>query len=308
MTRAIHRSLVVTVACGMLLWRAPAAPLAQQAPVFRSATSAVVVDVGVRDRSGRTVTGLTREDFIVRDNGVVQEVAEVSYGKAPIDVKVGLDVSYSVTGSLLDRLRQAVSQLMREMRKGDRLKLLLFNMRIVRAVDFTGDWSEVERAMRQVPAGGGTALFDAVSLAMVSASDPDRRQFAMFFTDGHDSSSTTPPATVFQAVERTNATVSFVVLSVTGAGPGQPQGFQRRSSVLVDHSLYRIASETGGAVTLATTNDLGLVFLRALEAFRTSYVLHYSPRGVEPGGFHTIAVEVARPGAVVQARRGYFGG
>ena len=54
--------------------------------------------------------------------------------------------------------------------------------------------------------------------------------------------------------------------------------------------------------------DLGLAFLRALDAFRSAYVLLYAPRGVERGGFHTIDVQVKRPDVVVLARRGYFGG
>ena len=49
------------------------------------------------------VTGLTATDFVIQDNGVRQDVSAVSYGKVPIDVTVGLDVSTSVTGPLLDR-------------------------------------------------------------------------------------------------------------------------------------------------------------------------------------------------------------
>jgi len=279
-----------------------------QVPVFRTSTSAVTVDVSVKERTGRVITGLTTADFVVQDNGVAQEVAEVSYGKLPIDVTVALDVSYSVNGPLLERLRRAVTQLMRELRKEDRVKLMLFNMRVTRTVDFTGDWPQIEKAMQQVSAGGGTSLFDTLSVAMVSAAHPDRRQLIVFFTDGNDGSSTTPAATLTQIAERTRATVSFVVLPTVTTIPTMAGAGVRQSITVIDPAIQRVAIDTGGSLMMATATDLGLVFLRALDAFRTTYVLHYSPRGVERAGFHAITVQVNRPDAVVQARRGYFGG
>ena len=166
---------------------AAVAPQDPQQPTFRSGASAIAVDVTVR-QDRRAVTGLVASDFEVLDNGVLQQVDDLSYGKLPIDVTVALDVSHSVSGNLLDRLRQGVVQLMRD----DRLKLVLFNMRVTRTIDFTNDVDAVERAIRGAAAGGGTALLDAVSVTLVSASIPDRRQLIVFFTDGNDSSSTTP--------------------------------------------------------------------------------------------------------------------
>ncbi len=106
---------------------------------------------------------------------------------------MALDVSYSVTGTLLDRLRRGVVQLMDDLGPEDRLKLILFNMRVNRTVDFTTDVKVVETAIRSATAGGGTALLDAMSVALVSSSTPARRQLIVVFTDGSDSSSTTRP-------------------------------------------------------------------------------------------------------------------
>ena len=225
-----------------------------QTPVYRAGTSAVMVDVSVKERTGRVVTGLTAADFTVQDNGVPQEVAEVSYGKLPIDVTVALDVSYSVTGPLLERLRRAVTQLMRELRKEDRVKLMLFNMRVTRTVDFTGDWAQIEKAMQQVSAGGGTSLFDTLSVAMVSAAHPDRRQLIVFFTDGNDGSSTTPGAMLTQIAERTRATVSFVVLPTVSAIPTMAGAGARQSITVVDPAIHRVAADTGGSVVMADSS------------------------------------------------------
>jgi len=290
---------------------------APQQPTFRSGATAVAVDVTVRDRSRRSITGLAATDFQVFDNGVRQEVAEVSYGKLPIDVTVALDVSYSVTGALLERLRRGVVQLMGDLGREDRLKLMLFNMRVTRTTDFTRDVRSVERAIREATAGGGTALLDAVSVALVSSATPDRRQLVVFFTDGGDSSSITTPAMLTAVAQRTRATLTFVMpgsfpilrtavgssgdVRVVSAGvtPAPPRPLD---------ALFRtLAAETGGSIlSVGASTDLTATFRRALEEFRSTYVLYYNARGVDRGGYHAIEVRVPREGVVVQARRGYF--
>jgi VWFA-related protein len=283
-----------------------------QAPVFRVGTSAVSVDVSVRDRSRKPVTGLTAADFTVLDNGVAQKIANVSFGVKPIDVTIGLDVSQSVTGLVLERLRRAVAQLMGDLRRDDRLKLVMFQTQIHRAMDFTADARAVDRAMRAVPAGGGTALFDTLSVAMVGASDPDRRQLVVFFTDGIDSGSASSPAVLEVIAQRSRATLVFVVATGLGTIPsGSGVRIVSLGSLLrpIDPLLTRLATDTGGSVlSIQRDVDLGSTFRRVLEDFRSTYVLYYSPAGVAAPGFHTISVQVARPGTTVLARRGYFGG
>jgi VWFA-related protein len=289
-----------------------------QQPTFRSGAAAVVVDVNVRDRTERPVTRLRREDFELFDNGVRQQLDELSYGKVPIDVTVALDISYSVTGSTLNRLRQAVAQLMRDLEKDDRLKLVLFNMRLHRTMDFTRDVKAVESAIRSATAGGGTALLDTLSVSLVSAAAPDRRQLIVAFTDGSDSSSTTTPETLTVVAERTRATLAFVMpgvevpVRITTNVPSLPPITTTSQKIVrgpLNSYLSTLARDTGGSVIpVAAGMDLTATFRRVLSDFRSTYVLYYTPRGVERSGYHTIDVKVKREGATVRARRGYSGG
>ncbi|OFW03379.1 MAG: hypothetical protein A3H96_26220 [Acidobacteria bacterium RIFCSPLOWO2_02_FULL_67_36] len=300
---------------------------------FRSGASAVMVDVTVRDGSRRAITGLTAKDFQVFDNGVPQQVDEVSYGTLPIDVTVALDVSYSVTGDLLDRLRQAVAQLMRDLGSKDRLKLVLFSTRITRTIDYTTDVKAVERAIRGTSASGSTSLLDAISVTLVSASPADRRQLIVFFTDGSDTSSTTSPAILTEVAERTRATLAFVVPFTAGRpmvlspqpalqGASVPPALQgsvtpppgvttlaaqSASTLSLNPVLSKLARETGGTILpVSAAGNLSEAFRRVLNEFRSAYVLYYTARGVDRAGYHAIDVKVKRDGAVVQARRGYF--
>lgn len=298
---------VVTAAGGFVQEQTPAQP------VFRSATSGVSVDVSVRDRSRRAITGLGISDFQVFDNGVEQAVDSVSYGKLPIDVTVALDVSYSVTGSLLERLRRAVAALMKDLSASDRLTLVLFNMRVSRAVDLTTDIAEVDRAIAGAAAGGGTALLDAISVSSIAAAAPDRRQLVVFFTDGRDSTSVTTPARLLEVAERTRASLAFVLPEqarrlTTASGTGIVLPDTREAGSLTAFSLLgTLANQTGGSVlTVLPDGDLSATFRRVIGEFRSAYVLYYDARGVDRTGYHAIAVRVSRRDAVVQARRGYW--
>ena len=98
---------VLTTALGA---HSAAPPSQEQAPVFRAGADVVSVEASVR-RDRRAVIGLKSADFELLDNGVAQEITEVSYEKLPIDVTVLLDTSASVTGAALDQLRDALRQL-----------------------------------------------------------------------------------------------------------------------------------------------------------------------------------------------------
>lgn len=286
----------------------------EQLPTFRSMANAVAVDVTVRDSKRKSVIGLKASDFEVYDNGVRQEVAEVSYGKLPIDVTVALDVSFSVTGLMLERLRSGVVTLMRDLAREDRLRLMLFNSRVARVVDFTTDERKVETAIKGAVAGGGTALFDTISVALVSTTPTDRRQLVVVFTDGNDSTSTTQPATVTNVALRTRAAVAMVLpgngpIVLTGAATTQQVLGGIKVSLtpqLYDGFFQSLALATGGSVVRTNAaSDLSSVFRQVLEEFRSAYVLLYDAKGVERG-YHELEVKLKRDGLTVFARRGYW--
>lgn len=80
------------IAVTMLMVSPHAQSGAQQPPGYSSVTTAVLVDVVVRDRDGRPVTDLTAEDFEIREDAVVQQIGSftrVSRG-AGIGITVGV--------------------------------------------------------------------------------------------------------------------------------------------------------------------------------------------------------------------------
>src|SRR6187200_2736174 len=188
------------------------APSTNAGQTFRSTADVVTVEVSVR-RDKRAVVGLAPADFEVLDNGVAQQIDTLSYERLPIDVTIALDVSASVTGAVLDQLRQSVRQLKTDLGPRDRLKLVAFNMQVRRLADFEAPAAATDTAFASLSGRGSSAVFDSVAVQLASPSLEGRRQLIVLFTDGQDSSSISDPDALFDVARRTTATVDIVLAS-----------------------------------------------------------------------------------------------
>lgn len=288
----------------------PVGAVAQQEPraTFRTGTDVVAVEASV-SRDKRPVTGLKRSDFELLDNGVPQQISDLSYERLPIDVTVVLDVSASVTGAVLDQLREAVRQLKADLGSRDRLKLVAFNMQVRRLADFEAPAAATDTAFASLSGRGSSAIFDSVAVQLASPALEGRRHLIVLFTDGEDSSSVSDPETLFDVAGRTTATVD-IVLASTAPERSSATPFARspgRPPMTVGRMYDQLARETGGRVVMTTAGEnLASTFRRTLAGFRASYVLYFTPQGVAPSGAHTIDVRVKQDGAEVRARRGYI--
>jgi Ca-activated chloride channel family protein len=285
----------------------PSAPQQQQAPtVFRTGADVVTVDASVQ-RERRPVTGLTAADFELLDNGVKQEVSDVTYEKLPIDVTLVLDVSASVTGAVLDELRRALRQVRTDLTAADRMRLLAFNMRVRRLVDFTQPSGDVDMALAALRPGGSSAVFDALAVSLASADAPGRRRLVVLFSDGQDSSSISDADALLEVARRSTPTVATILASPLLERPASVlRSSASLASATIEGLSDRLATETGGMVTTVKSGEnLTSKFRRMVQDFRSSYVLFFTPNGVERAGPHTLEVRVKRPGVEVRARRGY---
>lgn len=317
------------LACALIVFSLSNAPVSQQQPTFRGAVDLVTVSASVQDGL-RVVTGLEASDFQVLDNGVPQEVATISYGKLPIDVTVALDVSGSVSGAPLARLQHGVLQLQSDLSRDDRLKLMAFSQVSRRIVDFSADPQAIEQAVTNLSGSGGTAIFDALTVAMLAPTDPSRRQLVTVFTDGADNVSVTEPSLLLEAGRRAQTSITAVlplaVLREAGLAPpvgggrltgmspariSRPPGERPETALSQQVRLIdQLVTLTGGRLIgdPGPPVDLGTSFRQALDAFRSSYVLYFTPRGVERGGFHALHVTVrGHASYTIRARSGYFG-
>ena len=295
------------IAAALIGQSTPASPQQQPATTFRSGADVVTVEASVR-REKRPIAGLKIGDFELLDNGVQQDISDLSYERLPIDVTVVLDVSASVTGPVLDQLRQSVRQLKSDLSAKDRLKLVAFNMQVRKLADFEAPVSATDAAFEQLSGHGSSAIFDSIAVALAAPAPEGRRHLIVLFSDGQDSASITDPEVLFDVARRTTPTVAIVLASAVAEHMASP--FARspgRPAITIGRLYDQLARETGGIVVPTSPGEsLASTFRRVLADFRSSYVLYYTPHGVDRSGSHTLQVRVKQEGAEVRARRAYM--
>jgi hypothetical protein len=296
--RRFPRGTLAVVAVAAALAASPAAQQTTK-PTYRATTAVVLVDVAVRS-GAEPVTGLTTADFRLLDNGVEQSIEAVSVGAVPVDVTLLVDASPSVIENF-NEFRDDARRLPTLLRKEDRLRVVVFDRRVVEV----GPMAPAGKAFdsRQIVAGEGTSILDALLYAFLWEPVLTRRHIIVVLTDAVDTTSALTGDDIRRLAGRTDATLYLALVEPSGParslGAGRPPGPVLEASVLMG----------GVAHAHKSSKDFQRVFKEIFDEFKNRYVLRYEPKGVPAPGWHDIAVTVTRsPDYAVTARKGYFGG
>ena len=261
-------------------------------PTFSTRVEGVRVDVLVTDGSRRPLRGLTPADFVIRDNGVPQQVDVVSFGEIALNVGLAFDLSESVAGARLAQLRAASKVLTAELLPADQSSLITFDDVVSLACPLSPDRSCVDRALADADPTGPTALVDGVLAGMIVGESDAGRSLLMVFSDGLDTASFQHADRVLDVGRRSDVVV--YPIASKGARPD---------------FLDELAALTGGRLhEVEHDEDLSKIFRAILDEFRFRYLVTYVPTNVTKGGWHMLDVKVNRSGARVKARPGYQGG
>jgi VWFA-related protein len=285
---------VRTIAAALLAAASLSTSVHTQQKPFVSRTDAVRVDVAVFD-GDRAVPSLTAADFEVLDNGVKQTLGGAQRNTLALDLRLLFDTSGSISSEDLEKYRRAMARVASALKPDDRMEVLAFNGRIAEVVPLQHPPIQIalDRQGRD-----GTSFFDAVSLAMITRPQADRRQITIVLSDAVDNASFFDKDTLYDAARRTNAVV-YTVLPI-----GLAQDKSRFTA-----RLDMLARVTGGHLFSAKWDSrLGTTVTRALEEFRQGYVIHFQPTGVQLEGWHKLTVRVlGGRHYTIRAREGYFG-
>jgi VWFA-related protein len=309
---------------------------APQRPAFRSGTDVVFVDVAVRGEMGGLVTGLTAADFVLTDNGVRQKIDSVEPIDLPIDLTLVVDVSDDPNGSrgrpiarvdpknFPAQIDRDVQRTVALLRPHDRLRLMASDTYGIEIWPFmSADALRREAPAYSGPAGGMASVHDTVAAALLQPVPLDRRHVVLVRTKAEDTISALDGRALLAIAEQSPAMLHVVVMEAANADAGEIRSFQCQNAGLCEPSrrfwvpfrrpsqavLTRAAEMTGGAQHVAsgfTEPSFPGTFTKILDDFRRSYVLRYTPQGVDRVGWHEIKVTTPRsPKAIIHARRGY---
>ncbi|HET6958610.1 MAG TPA: VWA domain-containing protein [Vicinamibacterales bacterium] len=263
-----------------------------RAQQFSSRIEAVRVDVLVTDGS-KPVLGLGREDFEILDNGVPQAVDLVSFDEVPLNVILALDMSDSVAGERLDRLRDGGSKVLAALKSGDQAALVTFSHAVQLGARLTSDVASVQAALAETGGSGQTALIDGSYAGIMVGESDAGRALLIVFSDGVDTSSWLRADAVLDTARRADV----VVYGVSVVSRLKPE-FLREITSLTGGRLFEIEKATNLAAT----------FLSILEEFRHRYLVSYTPKGVSRDGWHKLDVRVKNRRTTIKARPGYLAG
>ena len=284
---------------------------ASAAGTFRSQTDLVALQVSVVDQAGRPVPGLDVDAFAIFDEGARQPISVFATSMAPLDLMLLFDVSGSM-GQRMAAARDAAIDLVQTLRPGDRAALVLFNDRVRMAQALTGDRALLEAAIRGASPAGGTALHDAIYIALrelARVKDPGsgiRRQALIVLSDGADTTSRSVTQPDVVDVARRGAVTIFTIMPAPEVDM-DPVERLARGGPAAEFNLRTLARETGGrAFTPARWEDLSATYSQIAEELSQQYWLAYVAPAAG-GGFRRVSVQVvARPGLRVRTRSGYF--
>ena len=161
----------------------------QQQPTIKIGTNLVTVPVIVTDRYGRFVTGLTRKEFTVREEGSPQKIEDFSSTEAPFSVALLIDTSRS-TQTKLDKIRKAARTFIKQLLPNDRIMVVSFDEQVRFVCDFTSNHAELESAVHSLKSSYLTKLYDAIYLTInEKMSRIQGRKAIVVLTDGVDTAS-----------------------------------------------------------------------------------------------------------------------
>jgi Ca-activated chloride channel family protein len=183
--------------------RTPQGEEVDEDDVVRVNTSLVSVPAVVTDRTGKPLTGLRAENFLVYEDGRPQKLASFATTETPFEVALLLDTSGS-TRAEVGLIRRAAHAFVEALRPGDRVAVLAFSTKQegdarLAAVEvkagLTDDREQLEEAIDAVGASNGTPFYDGLErvareIFREPPSDEMRgRRALVALTDGVDSTS-----------------------------------------------------------------------------------------------------------------------
>jgi len=203
---------------------------------FKSGVELINVTVTVLDGSGRFVSGLRKEDFVVYEDDQPQTVTHFSGERVPVSLGIALDSSQSMSGEKMQEAKSALDRFFYELfGPQDEFFLYRFSDDPVLLQDWTSDRNVLSRALSRVFPMGRTAMFDAVADSVPLAQKGHNQKKALVvISDGNDTMSRTSLREVKRIIRESEALVYAIGIDCSAdtsrRSPVRPH-FQRRGPI-----------------------------------------------------------------------------
>lgn len=257
----------------------------------------------VTDKRGRFVTDLKKDDFQVFENKKPQSILEFS---SETDLPLRLAILIDTSNSIRDRFRfqqeAAINFINDVVHEQDKAIIVSFDTAAELVADMTNDTNQLEKAVRSLRPGGGTALYDAIYFACKDKLMRDQpmykfRRAMVILSDGDDNDSRYSRDQALEMAQRADTVIYTISTNISHI---ETEG---------DKVMRYFAEETGGVAFFPfEAKDLNQSFENIANELRHQYNLFYRPEPLNNDGkYHEVRIKIkGRKDLVVRARRGYY--
>jgi Ca-activated chloride channel homolog len=280
-------------------------PAASQRGRIRVNVNLVTVLVSVLDEHNRPSPDLPRDVFQLFEEGVEQKIDIFeSETSQPLDLALMIDSSLSAHKEIGFEQEAAAHFIRQVLRSGDRLSVFSVDENITQLAAFSDNVAALQEAVRKMPAGAGTSIYDGILLgsrALARRGD-DRRRVIILVTDAGETTSQYDFDAARREAVRSNALLYTIVI--------RPVKNENGRNTAGEHALETMTDTTGGAMFYPDSpQELGGIFDRIDRELRTQYRLAYYPNPRGPANtYRSIEVKVSPGSYQVRHRKSYLTG
>jgi VWFA-related protein len=287
---------------------------AQQGPTISSRVNVVTLFATVHDADGKLVKNLTRNDFVLLEDGTPQKIDYFAQeSDLPLTIGLLVDTSRSQTGVLEKERSASYTFLDQVLREGeDRAFVVHFDIEVETLQDPTSSRSDLESALGRlkIPERDSTLVFSAIKDSSEDLMRPlmGRKAFILL-SDGVEFKEPTAITTAIEYAQRADTIIYPIRFS-------DPVPFSHPVvgailAIASEHGkqgLHRMANETGGAYFEVTASEsIEDIYSQIEEALRNQYSIGYTPtRAQSDGKYHKLKLTTKDRLLRVSTRAGYY--
>jgi Ca-activated chloride channel family protein len=265
----------------------------------------VSVLASVLDEHNRPSPDLPIEAFQLFEEGVRQKIEVFeSETQQPLELALMIDASLSAHKEISFEQEAAAHFIRQVLRPNDHLAVFAFDENVTQVAAFSDKVAPLQEAVRRIPPGAGTSIYDAVLLAShaLEKRGEDRRRVIVMVTDAGETTSRSDFDAARKGAVRSGALLYTIVIRPVKSESGR--------NTAGEHALETMTDTTGGAMFYPDSpQELDIIFDRIDRELRTQYRLAYYPNPRGPADtYRRIEVKVLNGDYHVRHRKTYLTG
>lgn len=287
------------------------------ADVIKIDSRLVNLNVRVTDGSGKLIPDLSKADFQIFEDNVLQELVRFEPVTSPVSVVLLLDAS----GSTKERwkvIRKAAKKFIDTLSPNTRVSVAAFTRRFLVICDFNCDRKLMkERIDDTKNLQSGTAFYDAMWSAMNLFKEiNEQRKAIVVLTDGVDNSLSSedyeprhPFDELLARIGQEEVTIYPIYFDTEFQVVVKDRGSDTHESYATARKqLHQIADNTGGTLFRADrAEDLDGVYERVANELQALYSVSYNPADKNyDGKWRNVGVKINRASAQARTKRGFY--